>query len=332
MTDADHRGDGHGDTLVRGRPRPFIVKLSLPANATIADGTGVGTITNDDAPTVLSISDVSVAEGNSGTTSLVFTVTLSAASGQSVTVNYATADGTATARQRLHRGQRDADLHAGPDDQDRYGPGPGRHQRRGERDVHASTSRRRPTPPSPRAQAPAPSSTTTCRRCRSATSPSPKATAARKSATFTVTLSAPAQTVTVDYATANGTATAGSDFAHAGTATLRRPASTSTDRHRHRHRRYLVEANETFTVNLQRRHQRRRIGTPSGHGTIINDDTAPTMTIIDVTVAEGNAGSPAATFTVTLSTASGCRRRSTTPTADGTATAGSDYTATAEHA
>jgi len=44
----------------------------------------------------LSINDVSFAEGNSGTTSLIFTVTLSAASNLTVNVNYATANGTAT--------------------------------------------------------------------------------------------------------------------------------------------------------------------------------------------------------------------------------------------
>jgi CSLREA domain-containing protein len=44
----------------------------------------------------LSIKDVSVAEGNSGTTNLIFTVTLSAASNLMVNVDYATADGTAT--------------------------------------------------------------------------------------------------------------------------------------------------------------------------------------------------------------------------------------------
>lgn len=45
----------------------------------------------------LSINSVSGVEGNSGTTTLSFTVTLSAASAQTVTVNFATADGTATA-------------------------------------------------------------------------------------------------------------------------------------------------------------------------------------------------------------------------------------------
>ena len=44
----------------------------------------------------LSINDVTVVEGNAGTVNAVFTVTLSAVSGQTVAVNYATADGTAT--------------------------------------------------------------------------------------------------------------------------------------------------------------------------------------------------------------------------------------------
>ena len=45
----------------------------------------------------LSIGDVSKAEGNSGTTSFLFTVTLSAAATTPVTVGYSTADGTAQA-------------------------------------------------------------------------------------------------------------------------------------------------------------------------------------------------------------------------------------------
>jgi methyl coenzyme M reductase subunit C len=45
----------------------------------------------------LSINDVSLTEGNAGTTNFTFTVSLSQASGQPVLVQYATADGTATA-------------------------------------------------------------------------------------------------------------------------------------------------------------------------------------------------------------------------------------------
>ena len=74
---------------VPGQPEP-----ARPA-AVLADGQGVGTIV-DDEPRI-SISDVSRKEGNSGTTLFVFTVTLSAASDVPVTVNFATANGTAKA-------------------------------------------------------------------------------------------------------------------------------------------------------------------------------------------------------------------------------------------
>ena len=47
----------------------------------------------------LSINNVTLAEGNSGTTSFTFTVTLSAASGLPVTVDFATADGIGDQRQ-----------------------------------------------------------------------------------------------------------------------------------------------------------------------------------------------------------------------------------------
>ncbi|MGD8872322.1 MAG: Calx-beta domain-containing protein, partial [Gemmatimonadota bacterium] len=75
----------------------FNVTLSSPSNGTIADGTGVGTITDDDDPPTVSIDDVTVGEGDGGQTNAQFTVSLSAASGKTVTVDYATSNGTATA-------------------------------------------------------------------------------------------------------------------------------------------------------------------------------------------------------------------------------------------
>jgi Calx-beta domain/Divergent InlB B-repeat domain/PKD domain len=85
----------NGDTKNEAN-ETVLVNLSGAANATISDSQGVGTINNDDAVPALSINDVSVTEGNSGTTTLGFTVSLSAVSGQTVTVGYATANGTAT--------------------------------------------------------------------------------------------------------------------------------------------------------------------------------------------------------------------------------------------
>ncbi|MBL0040536.1 MAG: hypothetical protein IPP28_05700 [Xanthomonadales bacterium] len=76
----------------------FTVVLSSPSGATISstDGTGTGTILDDDPAPTLSIDSVSIAEGNAGTSNLSFTVALDAASAKVVTVGYATADGTAT--------------------------------------------------------------------------------------------------------------------------------------------------------------------------------------------------------------------------------------------
>jgi len=85
----------NGDTL-NEPSETFFVNVTNVTNAIVVDGQGVGTITNDDPLPSLSINDVTMFEGNAGTANAVFTVTLSAASGQTVTVNYATADGTAT--------------------------------------------------------------------------------------------------------------------------------------------------------------------------------------------------------------------------------------------
>ncbi|MEQ1903443.1 MAG: S8 family serine peptidase [Pirellulaceae bacterium] len=82
-----------GDTAVEPN-ETFTVGLSAPTNATIADPSGSGTINNDDTAPVgtLSINNIS---GPENVTPLVFTVTLSSPSASNVTVNFATANGTA---------------------------------------------------------------------------------------------------------------------------------------------------------------------------------------------------------------------------------------------
>ena len=73
----------------------FLVNLGSPTNATIGDGQATGTIV-DDEPRI-TISDVTKAEGRKGKTTLfTFTVTLSAAYDQPVTMSYRTVNGTAT--------------------------------------------------------------------------------------------------------------------------------------------------------------------------------------------------------------------------------------------
>jgi len=76
----------------------FFVNVTNVAGATVVDGQGVGTIQNDDSAAVptLSINDVTLSEGNTGTTTFAFTVSLtSAAPAGGVTFDIATADDTA---------------------------------------------------------------------------------------------------------------------------------------------------------------------------------------------------------------------------------------------
>jgi chitinase len=148
--------------------------------------------------------------------------------------------------------------------------------------------------------------------------------------TFAVSLSqASTSAVTVHYATADGSAKAGSDYgAVSGTLTFAAGQTSRTisvpilgDT--------TIESNEGFTLNLS---------SPSGAtlaratatGTILNDDPAasrPTLSVADALVLEGNSGTQDLAFTVTLSAASATPVTVAYATANGTATAGSDYTA-----
>src|SRR5207244_3040068 len=74
----------------------FFVNLSGVVHGSIGKGQGIGTIVNDDGMPSLSINDVSVFEGNSGTVGASFTVSMTGGSSQPVTVSFATANGTAT--------------------------------------------------------------------------------------------------------------------------------------------------------------------------------------------------------------------------------------------
>ncbi|MGB6367393.1 MAG: Calx-beta domain-containing protein, partial [Thermoanaerobaculia bacterium] len=78
-------------------PETFFVVLTNPINSVVADAEGQATITNDDDPPAISISDTSVVEGDAGTVEAVFDLTLSFASHETITVGFATQDETALA-------------------------------------------------------------------------------------------------------------------------------------------------------------------------------------------------------------------------------------------
>ena len=75
----------------------FTATLSAPVGAAIGDGTATGTIVDDDPPPAFSVNDVSIVEGNLGTTPMEFKVALSSASAKTISVAFATAATGATA-------------------------------------------------------------------------------------------------------------------------------------------------------------------------------------------------------------------------------------------
>ena len=147
-------------------------------------------------------------------------------------------------------------------------------------------------------------------------------------ATFTVTLSEVSEDpVTVNYATSNGTATAGSDYTAVSSTTLTfNPGETNKVFNIAVLADSLDEANETVQLTLSSANNA-NISDGTGTLTITDDDSAPFLSINDVTKAEVVGSSTTATFAVTLSAASGKTVTVKYATSDGTATAGTDYTA-----
>jgi len=84
-----------GDAAPEGN-ETFFVNLGVVSGATRADWQAVATIYNDDGPT-LSVSDATISEGNVGTRTATFTVSLSKAAPAPVTYSVATFDGSAKA-------------------------------------------------------------------------------------------------------------------------------------------------------------------------------------------------------------------------------------------
>jgi uncharacterized repeat protein (TIGR01451 family) len=147
-------------------------------------------------------------------------------------------------------------------------------------------------------------------------------------ATLTVTLSNPSDfPITVDYETGDGTATAGDDYvAASGTLTFT-PGVTTTTFSVTVINDTLDENDETVLLTLTNPSAFELGGGATATLTIEDDDASPTIAVNDVQVIEGNAGVTPMTFEVTLSALSGLSVTVDYDTADGTATAGSDYTA-----
>lgn len=217
-------------------------------------------------------------EGNSGTVNATFTVTLSAASGKTVTVNYATADGTATAP---------GDYTAIANTPLTFNPGDTSKTVTvlvtGDAidEVNETFTVNLANPSNATIGTGTGTGTITDDDGPSISINDVTVTegdSGQANAVFTVSLSAASpQTITVNYATANGTAAAGSDYAAiASTALTFNPGDTTKQISVVVNGDTADEADETFLVNLSSP-VNATIADGQGQGTILNDDTPPTV-------------------------------------------------------
>jgi parallel beta-helix repeat protein len=314
------RGD-----LLNEPAETFFLRLSNPTNAILAVDQAMGTIVDDDAAPGISIADVSVVETDTGTRSLSFSVKLSAASGRPVSVRYATADGSAVAGSdyttrsgtlSIPAGQTTVsvgipiigDLVVEPDESffvDLFDP------------THAVLV-------TPRAVGRILDNDAKLSINDIVMS---EGDVGVVDAVFTVSLSAPSPAeISVSYVAAATTARAGVDFA-AVSGTLTIPAGSTSALLRIPVRGDLLdELDETFRVTLSKP-VNAVIAKSIGTATIQDDDDPPTISIDDAAIVEGNSGSRSALLTVRLSAPSGLSVAIPFSTANGSATAGSDYTA-----
>ncbi|HBE20004.1 MAG TPA: hypothetical protein DEG17_06040 [Cyanobacteria bacterium UBA11149] len=306
------------------------VNLANASKATIGDAQGIGTIIDNDPIPSLAVNDVTISEGNSGSKNAVFTVSLSAASGKTVTVNFATANGTATAG--VDYTARSGTLTFNPGETSKTVSVPiiGDTVVEGNETFSVNLSG---------------ASNATIADTQGVATISnddvsglpllsindvtvTEGDSGSSNVTFTVSLSAASsQTVTVNFATANGSAIAISDYtATNGTLTFN-PGETSKTISVAVIGDVLDENNETVRVNLSNA-TNATIADSQGIATITDNDPTPSFRINDVTLTEGNTGTTNATFTVSLSAASGRTTSVNFATANGSAIATSDYTAT----
>ncbi len=267
-----------GDTLDEN-DETFTLQLSGATGATIIDGSGTGTIIDDDGPPSVSISDQTVTEGNSGTTAMTFTVSLSAASGRQVGIGYATADGSATAPSDYGAASGTLSFTPGQTSKTFVVGVVGDTVVEPDESFGVTLSA-----PSNVAIADG-SATGTIVNDDSAPPPpvvpvvsvgnagvSPEGDSGTKPASFAVTLSqATTVPVTVAYASADGTATQPADYAAASGSLTFAPGETAKPVAVDVKGDLLEEPNETFALSLSNP-AGATLGTAQGTGTIVDDD------------------------------------------------------------
>ncbi len=312
------------------------VTLGMPPQGyTIVTGSAVGTILDDDAPPTISVSAPSVTEGNTGTTPMTFVVSLSAPSGFDVGYTRATANGSATAgSDYVALAAAAMTIPAGQTTQNVIVQVNGDFAVEPDETVLLNlTAVTNATPASASGTGTILNDDAVIDVSVAAASIS-EGGANRGSPTVVLSLpvslsAATPQQVSIPFTVAAGTATAGVDYlTTSGNVVIAAGSQAGSidvvivdDA--------LDENDETLIVTLGAPPQGYAIVNGSATGTIIDNDAAPVISVNSPSVNEGNAGTTALTFTVSLATPSGLPVSFSRATANGSATAGVDYVALA---
>ena len=300
----------------------FAVALSSPTNALIStsSGTATMTITDDDIAPTVSLGDLTSAE-TAGAKNLV--ATLSVASERSITVDYTTSDFTATAGQDYTSGS--GTITFAPGDTTQNVPVSTLADVIDEQDETVRVTLSNPvnvTLNDSEAFSQLQMMIEPTVSIADVTIPNENAVVR----TTTVTLNAASEkTITVDYATADGTATAANDYISASGTVSFAPGDTTKTVSFTMVQDTLDELDETFTISLSNP-TNTTISNATGTVTITDDEGTPTLSVAHVTTTDESATNLVAT--ITLSGVSSQIVTVNYATADGTATAGSDYTST----
>lgn len=334
------------DVVVNVQGDTTVEATELPCSTVITPDTGCetffvnaggkqakGTIINDDTPPALptlSVGNLTVAE-SAGTAHV--TVTLSAASGSTVTVNATTSDGSATAPGDYAAVTVPVTIPAGQTTGDVPIP-----IASGSVDEPTETFTVTLSSPNNATIADGAATVTitdddnnSALSVTSATVTEPANGAAAVNATFTVSLlPASDRTVSVPFSVTGVEATAGSDFtASSGTLTFN-PGQTSRTITVPVLGDAVYDTGETFRVALGTP-SGAKLGTPAtGIGTIVDAAAPPALTIADATVSEGD-GNAVVTVTLTGNASQSTvtvSYKTTGATGSAGATSGSDFTAT----
>ena len=307
----------------------FTLELTNPVGLEIADGMAVGTIINDDPDPELLIEDVSITEGDFGTSTTTVTVELSHPSDFEITVDYATLNGTA-------EGSVD---YVGASGNLTFAPGTTSQTFElaiiGDGEVEADESflvqlsnpvNAQATDNSASVQIIDNDQTGSVLSLSVADAVLSEGNEGTSVLSFEVTLSeAPDTAVMVQYATSAGTATEGDDFDSAAGALVYVPGGPLTqsivvnvkgDQ--------VTESDETLFVELTNA-VGAQIADGQAVGTITNDDPVPTLTSTDVSVTEGDGDSTLAAVAIELTHPSAFEITVDYATVGGTADEGTDF-------